>query len=162
MKILTPRGNILVSTVNDLISPIDGRWDEQLIHSLFWPVDVHRILQIPIFNGREDVVAWHHNRNGLFSVRSAYHCQWNHKYGGGNNNAIAGGIGLCSAWTQLWKLSVPSKIKIFAWRVLHGCIPCLVILANKHISNTGNCPICHKGAEDIKHALFSCDRAREV
>lgn len=44
MKILTPRGNILVSTVNELISPIDGRWDEQLIRSMFWPVDAHRIL----------------------------------------------------------------------------------------------------------------------
>lgn len=113
MKILTPRGNILVSTVNELISPIDGRWDEQLIRSLFWPVDAHRILQIPIFNGREDVVAWHHNRNGLFSVRSAYHCQWQHKYGRGNNNAGAGDTSLCAVWRQLWKLSVPSKIKIF-------------------------------------------------
>ena len=59
MKVLTQKGNnILVSTVDELIiSPIDGRWDIQLIRSLFWPVDVHRILQIPIYNGREDVVA---------------------------------------------------------------------------------------------------------
>ena len=57
MKVLTPRGNILVSMVDELISPIDRRWDIQLIRSLFWPVDVHRILQILIYNGREDVVA---------------------------------------------------------------------------------------------------------
>ena len=47
----------MVSTVDELISPIDGRRDIQLIRSLFWSFDVHRILQIPIYNGREDVVA---------------------------------------------------------------------------------------------------------
>ena len=57
MKVLTPRGNTLVSKVEELINRIDGRWDVQLIRSLFWPVDVHRILQIPIYSGREDLVA---------------------------------------------------------------------------------------------------------
>ena len=58
MKVLTQKGNnILVSMVDELISPIDRRWDIQLIRSLFWSFDVHRILQILIYNGREDVVA---------------------------------------------------------------------------------------------------------
>jgi hypothetical protein len=43
-----------------LINPIDGQWDVQLINDIFWPIDAHRILQIPIANGREDLVAWHH------------------------------------------------------------------------------------------------------
>ena len=69
MKVLTPRGNILVSTVDELINPINGRWDEELIRSLFWSVDVHRILQIPIAPVREDLIAWQFNRNGLFSLK---------------------------------------------------------------------------------------------
>ena len=88
----------MVSTVDELISPIDGRWDIQLIRSLFWPVDVHRILQILIRNGHDDVVACHHNRNELFSVKSAYHCQWNQKYGDRNNV-------VCCGWHKL-KLSM--------------------------------------------------------
>jgi hypothetical protein len=36
-------------------------------------VDVNRILQIPLTSRREDFVAWHYNRNEIFSVRSAYH-----------------------------------------------------------------------------------------
>lgn len=75
MKVLTPRGNILV------INPVDGRWDEALIRSLFWSVDANRILQIPIAPQREDLIAWHLNRNGLFSVKSAYHCQWSQQPG---------------------------------------------------------------------------------
>jgi len=52
--------------VDELINPVDGRWDIELIQSIFWPVDVHRIIQFPIGHGREDVVAWHHNRNVYF------------------------------------------------------------------------------------------------
>jgi hypothetical protein len=81
LRVISPRGRNLVTTVDELINPIDGQWDVQLINDIFWPIDAHRILQIPIANGREDLVAWHHNRNGIFSVRSAYHCQWKHKFG---------------------------------------------------------------------------------
>ena len=160
MKVLTPRGNVLVTTVAELINPVDGRWDVNLIQSIFWPVDVHRILQIPIGHGHEDMVAWHHNRNGIFSVRSAYHTQWKYKF---DHNAVEGGTGPSSVWRQLWKLSIPSKIKIFAWKALHGCLQCFVTLANKHIPINGvNCPRCLSEAEDIKHALFSCNRAKEI
>lgn len=65
-------------------------------------------------------------------------------------------------WDKLWKLDLPGKIKIFGWRVLHGMIPCKGVLANKHIGNQGSCPLCPSGCEDIKHMLFTCDRAREV
>ena len=76
LKIQTWRGNNIVTTVDELINPIDFTWDVDLVNSLFWRVDVNRILQIPITPGREDCVAWNYNRSGLFSVKSAYHCQW--------------------------------------------------------------------------------------
>ena len=152
----------MISTVDELINPIDGRWDEALIRSLFWSVDVHRILQIPIYSGREDLIAWHPNRNGLFTVKSAYHCQWAHKFASRNYTSVAGGSGLQPVWKKLWKLSMSSKVKIFVWRALHGCIPCFAILVNKHITNIVNCPVCKTEAEDIRHILFSCSRAREV
>jgi endogenous inhibitor of DNA gyrase (YacG/DUF329 family) len=71
-------------------------------------------------------------------------------------------IGTNSVWKKLLELSIPSKVKFFAWRALRGCIPCHVILANKHITNAVNCPMCQTEVEDIKHTLFSCNRAREV
>jgi hypothetical protein len=36
------------------------------------------------------------------------------------------------------------------------------ILANRHIGESGGCPVCPNGAEDIKHIMFTCDRAKEV
>jgi hypothetical protein len=63
---------------------------------------------------------------------------------------------------SIWSLKVPSKIKIFGWRVLHGIIPCRGVLANRHIGNQGGCPICSLQCEDIKHMLFNCTRADEI
>jgi hypothetical protein len=119
--------------VDELINPITGTWDEDLIKALFWTVDVNRILQIPLRQGRQDVVAWHHNQNGYFSVGSTYHLQWLHKFRVNHVNEQVGGVGNDEVWSKLWNLDVLTKIKIFRWRVLHGLIPCQWILANRHI-----------------------------
>ena len=104
LKVLTPRGNNIIRTVDKLINPVNMTWDEDLVRSIFWSVDASRILQIPITSGREDVVAWHHNRNGLFSVRSAYHCQWEENFGQRHHALQAGGLGRNQVWKKLWKL----------------------------------------------------------
>lgn len=85
-----------------------------------------------------------------------------HKFGGNLPQYQAGGVGDEKVWKQLWQLKVPSKIKIFGWRVLHGDIPCKGVLANRHIENSSSCPACHGGCEDIKHLLFTCNRAKEI
>lgn len=92
LKVQTPRGRNIVTIVNELINPVTRQWDVELISYLFWSIDVHRILQIPIMSGREDLVAWHYDRNGLFSVKSAHHCQWKHKFGSHHYGSVAGGI----------------------------------------------------------------------
>lgn len=162
MKVQTLRGNNLITRVDELINPVTGTWDEDLIKALFWDIDVNRILQIPLRQGREDVVAWHYNKNGYFSAGSAYHLQWNHKFGANRVFDQAGGAGCEQVWSKLWSLDVPSKIKIFGWRVLHGLIPCRGILANRHIEENSSCPACHESCEDIRHVLFTCYRAKEI
>ena len=71
----------MLTKVEDIIDPHTGQWDEALLHSVFSPVDVHRILQIPLHvETMEDFVAWHYTRSGTFSVRSAYHVEFD-QYG---------------------------------------------------------------------------------
>jgi hypothetical protein len=65
-------------------------------------------------------------------------------------------------WEILWKLQVPSKVKIFVWRALHGTVPGMCILCNRHIKVNPQCPICKSGPEDIRHLIFTCKRAKEV
>jgi hypothetical protein len=49
-KVISARGVALLTKVSDLIDPITGQWDAILLGDLFNPVDVGRILQIPINN----------------------------------------------------------------------------------------------------------------
>jgi hypothetical protein len=65
-------------------------------------------------------------------------------------------------WKTIWKLKIPSKVKKIAWRALHGILPLKSILINRHIGDSGECPICHLDAEDIVHLLFKCEPARAI
>ena len=47
-KVITPRGDTLLGKLEELIDPHTVQWDVDLIQSVFPPVDVHRILQIPL------------------------------------------------------------------------------------------------------------------
>ena len=80
--IQTPKGNILLKSVDELIDPETHSWDKQLIRDIFNPIDVARILRIPV-NGNmtEDFIAWHLTKTYSFSVWSAYYAQWNHTFG---------------------------------------------------------------------------------
>jgi hypothetical protein len=55
---MSRRGNIVYTSVSDLIDQETGTWDEELLHNLLWPVDVQRILNIPLATGMmQDFVA---------------------------------------------------------------------------------------------------------
>jgi hypothetical protein len=59
-------------------------------------------------------------------------------------------------------LKLPSKIKIFIWRALHGILPLKGILASRHVRTISACPICQHDPEDILHLLFTCSTAAEL
>jgi hypothetical protein len=163
-KVVSPRGMAVYTKVSELISPITGTWDEPLLRSLFFGVDVSRILQIPINNhGFDDFLAWSATSHGRYTVRSGYYLQWRHQFGGfANQLALPGSSANNPVWQALWKLKIASKVKNFIWRTLHGIVPLKCILANRHIGTSGECPICHQGPEDVKHLLFQCQAARDL
>jgi hypothetical protein len=71
---ITPRGGCLLSQVAELIDPVTGEWDEQLMKEVFWEEDSAVILALPVHEGRQNSIAWHSDSHGRFSVRSAYRC----------------------------------------------------------------------------------------
>jgi hypothetical protein len=76
-KILSPRGQCILTRVSELIDPISGKWDQELIRTNFHPIDVNRILQILVhLNSFDDFTAWHGTQSGVFSIRLAYHIEW--------------------------------------------------------------------------------------
>lgn len=64
----------MLTKVEELIDPHPGQRDETLIRDVFSPVDVQRILHIPLHvQGLDDFVAWKYTHLGTFSGRSSYH-----------------------------------------------------------------------------------------
>ena len=43
LKVQTMRGRTIITRVNELIDPLTGQWDVDLVSSIFSSVDVHRI-----------------------------------------------------------------------------------------------------------------------
>jgi hypothetical protein len=152
-----PRGAVVYTKVHELLNPYTGTWDEDLLRVLFNAVDVERILQIPInHQGFEDFIAWGETKHGRYMVKSGYYLQWKHQFGTSFSQlALPGGSATNLTWKVLWKLKIPSKVKIFMWRALHGIMPLKCILAIRHIGDSGACPVCDQGAEDVRHlSLF--------
>ena len=59
--------------VSELIDPLSIVWDIQALKMHFIPIDWELILNIPLTTRRQpDFWAWHYEKIGVFSVRSAY------------------------------------------------------------------------------------------
>jgi hypothetical protein len=126
------------------------------LRSLFLNMDVTRILKIPLAVGMmEDFVSWNYTKNGFFIVQSAYHTEWDFQHGrkllrtNGQSTAEINPV-----WSTVWSLKTSAKVKIFAWRLLHGTIPCNCVLTNRHINTSSLCPVCNIYCEDTLHSSF--------
>jgi hypothetical protein len=62
----------VITKVAELIDPISGKWDEQLVTDMFCEEDAKSILTTPLREDMEDFPAWFPDPKGTFSVRSAY------------------------------------------------------------------------------------------
>jgi len=61
--------------------------------------------------------------------------------------------------TSLWHVQVPSKIRVFLWRLARQTLPSGDLLHHRKMAPSNICAIC--GAEDSwKHALLDCNMAR--
>jgi hypothetical protein len=163
-KVLTLKGKHIYTKVSDLIDPITNSWDEELIIEIFWSVDKHIILAIPLpSHDLEDFVGWSLTKSGTFSVRTAYHAEWESRFGPRvNGGAAPSAMNPHPMWDKIWKLKCPSKVEIFLWRFMQETIPCQVVLVNKHVKVSAQYPLCEIDVEDTKHMLFNCGRAKEI
>ncbi|XP_040367272.1 uncharacterized protein LOC112177447 [Rosa chinensis] len=73
------------------------------------------------------------------------------------SSAIAGGH-LRWYWTKIWYATVPPKVKIFIWRLLHGAIPTRSALSQRKVQlHDLNCVLCQSSIETVKHVFKDCD-----
>jgi hypothetical protein len=160
---LVPQPPLLVS---ELIDASSASWREEELRRIFVPIDVEEILQIPLCTKRiGDFWAWGEDCRGKFSVSSAYKMLSNVKRQ--RENLLEGAAGSSAsvqeqkAWTSLWNIKVPSKLKNFIWRLCNDSIPTADVLHHRHMAPSFVCSFC--SAEDSwKHALIECVVARCV
>lgn len=120
-RLFTPRGANLLTRVDELIDPYTGSWDEMLVRDTFWEDDADIILSIPVHEGMNDLIAWHYNQNGLFTVKSAYKIYMAEKRrtnnSAGSSSTESGGSSADRCWSRLWKVKCPffGGLGITAW-----------------------------------------------
>ena len=97
-------------------------WNVQAVDTHFLPMDGELIRSIPLSGRRQaNFWAWHYEKSGVFTVRSAYRmlasmCErrsdWiEHNPGRSDVEADQ------REWADLWSIKVPSKIRVFLWRL---------------------------------------------
>uniref|UniRef100_A0A803QMZ3 Reverse transcriptase domain-containing protein n=1 Tax=Cannabis sativa TaxID=3483 RepID=A0A803QMZ3_CANSA len=141
-------------TIANLIT--DKReWNIQLLNEYFLPIDVDRVVTIPLsFFPSNDRLIWHHTTTGCYTVNSGFHLAEVRETSGSNNHT--------NWWKMFWSLSLPSKVKKFAWRVMQDALPVATGLCRRKVIDSATSSLCHNAWESVGHALFNCIKARKV
>jgi hypothetical protein len=120
--------------VSHLIDQVPNSWDETKIRRCFHPCDVDEILKIRLSARiNTDWAAWNFEKSGIFSVRSAYRLAMREKYEmvtAGSSKSVEGERCI---WKQVWKADVPSKVRVFAWKVIRNGLPTRVNKKCRHL-----------------------------
>ncbi|KAK2637553.1 hypothetical protein Ddye_032345 [Dipteronia dyeriana] len=134
-------------------------WNLGKINQYFLPIDRDEILSIPIsWNGGQDFLKWHYDKRGEFSVKSGYDLAVKDRLQSSSSNTSKSS----RWWNSLWKLNIPPKVRIFAWRACMNEIPSLETLWKRKIIVDPRCISCGKGPESTSHTFFGCRTAKKV
>lgn len=143
--------------VSSLINPMTKWWNVDLIKATFLPFEAEIILKIPLSRTLpEDKIIWIGNRHGDFTVKSAYHIAYS-LIEESDRGESSSGDPCKPLWNRLWRLNLPAKIKVFAWRACINGLPTMDVISRRGISQSIACHVCGNGAESIDHALLHCD-----
>jgi hypothetical protein len=153
--------------VSELIDHTVACWREEVLNAEFLPMDVHEIVKIPLSSvSREDRWAWSFERNGYFSVRSAYRMLITTKKKREDwldqRTSFSNSVDEAKNWTMLWKTKVTSKIRVFAWRLVHNSLLAADVLHSRNMALRPECQICNASADSWRHSLLDCNMARCV
>ena len=63
------------------------------------------------------------------------------------------------AFTELWKVKVPSKVVFFAWRLIRDRLPTKINLRRRNVDiHDPTCPFYKNKEEDAAHLFYSCSK----
>ncbi|CAN1830979.1 Putative ribonuclease H protein At1g65750 [Linum perenne] len=138
--------------VADYASP-DGEWDYDKL-ALLLPDDAIKLvigISPPNADRGDDQWTWGEERNGLFSIKSAYRiiCKL-------ENSKLE------DPWLSVWKWGGPNRIKFFLWLVVQEKIMTNSVRLRRHFTTDESCDSCPGRAETVLHVLRDCKLAMDV
>lgn len=133
--------------VSELIDAHHAAWNRDALDANFISVDKQAILSIPVCTRQmDDHWAWNFERNGVFSVRSAYRMlidtkrrreDWLEGRSGSSDIEAEG-----KSWETLWSVQVPGKIRHFMWRLSKLSIPTEDVRHGRGMADDDKCRLC--------------------
>lgn len=132
--------------VSELIDHTSATWDRSKLQEVFTQVDIDVIINISLCNRRQpDFWAWHHDKMGVFTVRSAYRMLITRRVLL-ENAARSNRRDEEKEWSSLCQVKVPSKFRVFLWRLTRHSLPSVDVLHHRNMADHSRCALC--GASD--------------
>ena len=153
--------------VSSFIYSVTKTWNLAALETHMLPMDVQAIKEIPIgYVTQSDFYTWHYDRSGVFTVRSCYRMIIDTKrrrenYFEGRAEPSNGAETEC-AWKRLWKVQVPSKLRIFSWRLVRSSLPTGEVRAPRGMATTPVCPVCNATTDTWRHSLLDYNMSASV
>jgi hypothetical protein len=132
-----------------------------LLHSILYQHDVEEVLRIrPSERIQEDFIAWFYDKSGVFSVKSAYHLAVQVENRNVNQEGTRStGDGSRPLYNEVWIANVPTKVKIFAWRLAKDGLATQEHRKKRTLERVARCQVCGTEDESGHHAVINCTRA---
>ena len=127
---------------------LNGRWDTQKIDHLIPPdllKQIREILLATVGAGEDDYI-WKFEKNGSFSVKSAY-------YLASSPSIDNSGSGI---WKVIWKQNIPFKYKMLLWNGYHEILPSSFFLSCRIPNFNPQCVLCDQAGESLIHLFRDC------
>ncbi|XP_017635845.1 uncharacterized protein LOC108477876 [Gossypium arboreum] len=109
----------------------------------------------------QDTLVWRHDTTREYSIKSGYRALLTEKsqcskYKSAviDNNK--------NFYKLLWELQLPSKLKIYMWRLINDYVPHFTNLLKRRLCVDNACPLCKESPEDSDHLLWYCDIIRQL
>ena len=146
--------------VSELIDRDTKNWNRTKVFNTFNLYEANQIINIPIsWRLPEDKRIWHWERNGNYSVRSAYHAIQDEN---NRENPEASSMSDQRLWRAVWNMHVPNSTRNFLWRLARNILPTRGRLEQKGVNLDPICPLCFSETETTEHLFMRCPMVQQL